>query len=172
MTTRISVPLSKMDEKFISEEIFWKVISMLDWSQEDDDDAVLAPAVDFLSNMEPDTIYLFQNTLAEKLFQLDKKAYAENLGEDSYHRDKPFSSDNFLYARACVVANGKEYYEKVLANPSQMPRDLSFEALLSLAGNAYKKKTGQTFDYSHTISHETFSNPEGWEQTLWDRIGV
>ncbi len=115
MTTRISVPLSKMDEKFIdelrskypghvrldiqvvdmdalptfSEEIFWKVIAMLDWSQEDDDDAVLAPAVDFLSNMEPATIYLFQNTLAEKLFQLDKKVYAENLGEDSYHRNKP-----------------------------------------------------------------------------------
>ncbi len=85
---------------------------------------------------------------------------------------KPFSSDNFLYARACVVANGKDFYEKVLADPSQMPKDLSFEALLSLARKAYKKKTGQTFDYSPTITYETFSNPEGWEQTLWDRIEV
>lgn len=197
MTTRISVPLSKVNAQFIDElkkkypghvrldiqvvdldaipafgeEDFWKVIAMLDWSHEDeDDDAVLAPAVAYLSNLEPAAIYLFQDMLAKKLYQLDKRVYAENTGEDAYHPGRPFSSDNFLYARACVVANGRDFYEKVLADPTQMPKDLTFEALLSLAGKAFRKKTGEEFDYFPTTMYETFSNPEGWEETLWNRI--
>ncbi len=162
MTNRKNMPFSEDD--------FWKIIGMLDWSKEEDDDAVIAPAVEYLSQLEPEAIYLFHDMLAEKLFQLDKKVYAENLGEDSWHFVRPFSSDNFLYARACVVANGKAFYDKVLADPTQMPKDLTFESLLSLARKAYKKKTGKEFDYFPTNSYETFSNPEGWEQTLWDRI--
>ena len=197
ITTRISIPLSKMNEQFIeelkkkypghvrldiqvvetekipnfSEADFWKVIGMLDWShEEEDDDAVLAPAVDYLSALEPAAILLFEDILAEKLFQLDKRAYAEQIGEDAYRPESAFSADNFLYARACVVANGKDFYEKVLADPTQMPKNLTFEPLLSLAGRAYQKKTGEEFDYFPTTMYETFSNPEGWEETLWDRI--
>jgi len=114
------MPERKSIAKF-SEDDFWEIIGMLDWSKEDDDD------------------------------------------ESSWRPGRPFSSDNFLYARACVVANGKAFYEKVLADPAQMPKDLTFEPLLSLARKAYQKKTGAAFDYFPTNSYETFSNPEGWE---------
>jgi hypothetical protein len=190
MTTRISIRLSDIDKEFIdqlkkkysgdvrlnievvqsevdnlfSEEDFWNVIHLLDWSQnEENNDKVLAPAIEYLSQLAPALIFRFQDILAEKLFQLDKQIYAENIGEDSYHPEKPFSADHFLYARACVVANGKAYFEKVLDDPTQMPKDLTFEPLLNLAGKAYQKKTGQDFDYFPTMVYETFSNPEGWK---------
>lgn len=197
MTTRISIRLSDINKEFIdelkkkysedvrldievvqtefdspfSEEDFWKVIQLLDWSQnEEDEEAILAPAIEHLSQLPQSDIFRFQDILAEKLYQLDKQVFAENIGEDAYHPEKPFSADLFLYERACVVANGKAYYESVLGDPTQMPKDLTFEPLLGLAGKAYKKKTGQDFDYFPTMVYETFSNPDGWEETLWKKI--
>ena len=43
-----------------------------------------------------------------------------------------------------------------------MPKDLEFEALLSLAPNAYELKTGKDFEYGTGCSYETFSNVAGW----------
>jgi hypothetical protein len=43
-----------------------------------------------------------------------------------------------------------------------MPKDLTFEPLLSLAAKAYKLKTGKTFDYSSHFNFETYGNKEGW----------
>lgn len=83
------------------------------------------------------------------------------MGKNSWGEDRPFSSDYFLYARACVVANGKDYFERVLADPTQMPKGFTFEALLYLAADAYKRKTGQDFEYVPTVSYETYSNPPG-----------
>jgi len=155
----------------LTEADFWHVISLLDWSQEEDDDeAILESSVAYLSTLDEASIYRFQDFLSEKLFQLDKRVYAENLGSHAPKKNGTFSSDYFLYARACVVANGKEYFEEVLADPSQMPKDYTFEPLLYLAEDAYERKTGNPFDYFPTVSYETFSNPEGWDETLTDRI--
>jgi len=71
--------------------------------------------------------------------------------------------DNFLYARCCVVANGKAYYEQVLKNPEDMPKEVTFEALLRIPGEAYQKKTGKRLVFVTTYSYETYSNREGWE---------
>jgi hypothetical protein len=43
-----------------------------------------------------------------------------------------------------------------------MPKDLTFEALLSLASKAYFRKTGKKFDYLPLTSIETYSNSIGW----------
>jgi hypothetical protein len=43
-----------------------------------------------------------------------------------------------------------------------MPKDLEFEYLLSIAPKAYKKKTGEDFEYITGCSYETFSNKDGW----------
>lgn len=154
-----------------SEDDFWQVIDLLDWSKEEDDSTgILAPAIDHLSALDEGAIYRFQDILAEKLFQLDKAVYAQHLGEDAPKKSGAFSSDYFLYARACVVANGKDYYDTVLADPAQMPQGYTFEPLLSLAKQAYHKKTGRHFDYLPAISYETFSNPEGWETPLIERL--
>ena len=108
-------------------------------------------------------IYLFQDILSEKLYQLDAKKYALHIGKDSWKKGLYFSVDNFLYARCCVVANGKEAYETVLKNPAEMPKDITFEPLLSLASQAYKLKTGKAFDYSGHFNFETYSNDKAWE---------
>ena len=99
--------------------------------------------------------------LADKLFSLDGKMYAENMRDNTYFPNQYFSSDIFLYARCCVIANGQKAYENVLKNPTLMPKDLTFESLLSLASKAYFKKTGRKFDYVATTPIETYSNKIG-----------
>ena len=72
------------------------------------------------------------------------------------------SSDLFLYARCCAVANGKDFYQEVLSDPAKMPKDLTFEALLYLAEKAYRRKTGKRLDRAPAYIYETFFNPAGW----------
>jgi hypothetical protein len=64
-----------------------------------------------------------------------------------------------------VVANGRQFYDPVLAQPREMPKDMAFEALLYVASTAYERKTG--LDASSelpesAVSFETFSNESGW----------
>lgn len=162
--------LSKPDTVNMDETVFWNIIHQLDWSKGEDEDAIVESAIHVLSECTIEAICTFQDILAEKLFALDKKIYAIHLGKAAWQKDKPFSSDSFLYARAAVVANGKTFYEEVLKHPVKIPKEFTFEALLYIAEEAYERKTGEEFDYLPTLSYETFSNPEGWERTLLDRL--
>lgn len=143
---------------------FWRIIGLLNWKRTGDDEAVLKPAVKALAKKSPEEIAGFEEILSQKLFGLDTKAHATQMGEDAYVDDKhPFSVDAFLYARCCVVANGEEYYESVLADPGDFPEDMEFEALLELASSAYEARTGTAPDFFETsVSYETFSNKVGW----------
>jgi hypothetical protein len=73
-----------------------------------------------------------------------------------------FSADWFLYERCVVVANGRDYFEFVRADPKQMPKDMEFEAILTVAASAYERKTGREFQHEAPLSYETFSNRQGW----------
>lgn len=150
----------------LTEERFWEIISLFDWTDDEDNERVLAPAIAALAESPVHHIYLFEDILAAKLFSLDAQVFAENIGEDAYTPDKYFSVDNFLYARCCVVANGKKTYEAVLKDPVLMPKDLTFESLLYLASDAYFKKTGKEFEYFSTIPIETYSNKAGWAESI------
>lgn len=150
----------------LSEQRFWDIISLLDWTKEGDDDAVIEPAVAQLANSPVRHILEFEDILSEKLYLLDTITFARNTGQSAYQSDEEyFSVDGFLYDRCSVVANGKAFYEKVLNDPSQMPKDLSFEALLRIAHEAYKRKTGKNLDYMPAFNYETYSNKEGWKTT-------
>lgn len=163
--------IEQLDKQMIEkEQSFWNVIDLLDWSKGDDNEGIIKPAIDFLSEQSETDICNFQDVLSEKLFHLDKKVFAQNIGKNSWVAEQPFSSDNFLYARACVVANGKLFYEKILKQPELMPKNYTFEALLDIASTAYEIKTGKVFNHVTPISYETFSNPDGWEQTLYQRL--
>ncbi|MFK7933038.1 MAG: DUF4240 domain-containing protein [Saprospiraceae bacterium] len=146
----------------LEETQFWEIISMLDWSKEENDE-IIAPAIKYLAERPVHFIYLFQDILAQKLFQLDQKKYALHIGEAAWKEGKYFSVDNFLYARCCVVANGKKLFEEVLANPAEMPQDITFEAVLWIAKKAYQQKTDKKFEYFPTPSYETYSNQAGWQ---------
>ncbi len=148
----------------LSEKHFWEIISLLDWSKQGDDDAVIEPAVAALAASPVRHIYEFEDILSEKLYLLDGIAYARQTGESAYQSDDQyFSVDGFLYDRCCVVANGKDFYEAVLKDPSKMPKDLSFGALLRIGQEAFKRKTGKNLEYIPAFNYETYSNKEGWE---------
>ena len=141
----------------MTENLFWRIIALLDWKEQGDDDAVLAPAVERLSQLSPKGITDFYDLLSEKLYQLDGEVYAEQTIEDGY-----FSADLFLYARCAVVANGKNVYNKILNQPTSFPKNLFFEALLELPNKAWMKKTGMELGYLPLYNYETGFNPDGW----------
>lgn len=146
----------------MEETLFWKLIGMFRWKKTGDDDAVIEPAVATLAKMEIAEILKFADILAEKLYQLDTQAFAENMGADAYRPGKHFSVDLFLYARCVVVANGPDYFAHVLSDPKNFPKDMDFEGLLSVVPYAYERKTGDEFVHDSPHCYETFSNRAGW----------
>jgi predicted DNA-binding WGR domain protein len=161
----INIPNKQIAEyKAMDEEVFWGIIASFNWKKEGDDDAVLKPALKKLVSMTVEDIKEFAEILAGKLYALDGLVYAQNMGESEYSENGNFSADYFLYVRCCVVANGKEFYCKVLNNPTEMPKGLDFEALLYLADDAYNKKLNAEGEVIDTkLSFETGSNLEKWK---------
>jgi hypothetical protein len=156
--------LPQKPKNMMSEEEFWAVISLLDWKHQGKDEKVLAPAIKALASKSKAEICRFAERFAFVLYQLDTKAHASNMGEQSYDPKSDYvSADGFLYARCVVVANGREFYETVLNDPTKMPKDMEFESLLGLASSAYEQKTGEEFEYSTGCSFESFSNRGGWQ---------
>lgn len=143
----------------LSDKEFWSVIDMLDWNKKNDNE-ILAPAVAFLSKMHIANIYLFKDFLSEKLYLLDTKKHAHAyLGKE---KNAYFSADDFLYTRCAVISEGKVFFQKILQTPSKMPSDVTFEAILDLADEAYFLKTGKKMEYVPSFNYETKSNKEAW----------
>ena len=150
---------SPADDLF-SESDFWQIIDSIDWSKKSSR-AKLETAIKKLSNRPVSHIYIFADKLSEKLYYLDTKQHAQ-----AYSANEPehfISVDDFLYARCAVVAEGREYYEKVLNDPLLMPDEITFEALLNLADDAYELKIGAEFNYQPSYNYETHSNKQGWQ---------
>ncbi|HVW03000.1 MAG TPA: DUF4240 domain-containing protein [Planctomycetaceae bacterium] len=156
-------PQTDWSELSMSDEVFWRIIGLFNWKKTGDDDAVIKPAVTALAQMSEADIERFEDILAEKLYALDTAAHAREIGEDAYREGKHFSVDWFLYTRCVPVANGRVYYEHVVANPREMPKDMEFEALLSVGPNAYERKTGRELNHTTPVSYETYSNTFGWQ---------
>jgi hypothetical protein len=158
----------------MDEKTFWEIIALFDWDQSGDDDAVMEPACEALAALDEEAIFRFEDILAEKLHALDTRehcraCYAGELDPDD--GDDYISADDFLYSRCVVVANGREFFETVLADPSEMPQDMEFESLLSLPAAAYEQKTGDEYDHVTPVSYESFQNTAGWAPTAATRPG-
>src|ERR1043165_2019040 len=101
----------------MNDKVFWHIISLFNWNETGDDEAVLEPACAALAAMSPDDICGFDDLLAEKLFALDTREHARACyaGElDPDDGDDYISADDFLYCRCVVIANGSECYASVL----------------------------------------------------------
>lgn len=158
----------------MNEDKFWDIIELFDWDKLGDDDAVMEPAYRALAALDEKEIFAFEDILAGKLHALDTRehcraCYAGELDPDD--GDDYISADDFLYSRCVVVANGRELFAAVLADPSQMPQDGEFEALLSLPAIAYERKTGKDFEHLSPVSYESFQNEAGWAPTTATRTG-
>lgn len=148
----------------MAERTFWGLIARLDWSRAGDDEAVCRPLVDALARRPVKAIVAFEERLADLLYALDGEAWAREIGEHAYRGPGSYlSADLFLYVRLCAVANGRALYAAALRDPRRMPKDLEFEVLLSVAREAYEKKTGLPWEGHLTFrNRETFSNAAGW----------
>lgn len=150
-------------KQMLSDNTFWEIINSINWSSEDDEER-MRPVLERLSKLEENEIKQFQENLSHKLYLLDTKEHARNIGEFSYKDDEThFSNDFFLYVRCCVVANGKKFYDLVLKDPRQMPKDVDFEPLLYIAEEAYEQKMNEELNYATGCSYETYSNTDGWK---------
>lgn len=151
--------------RMLPDDAFWEIIHRLDWSRTGNDDQVLEPAVTALAAMKKTAMRHFQEALSYKLFQLDTRAHAREIGEYAYQDDDTyFSSDTFLYSRCATVAKGRDAFEAALADPSKMAKDEEFEALLSLVDTACERKTGEPLEHDAGCSFESFSNVAGWRK--------
>lgn len=143
----------------LTEAVFWGLIDDLDW-QKTDNEAIIKPIVEVLSTGSIANIYQFQDILSERLWLLDTRAHAEAFEGSS---EGAISVDAFLSARCGVVAEGKSYFDHVLAHPAEMPRDLDFSPLLRVARMAYERKTGKKMTILPAFNYETFGNKQGWK---------
>ncbi len=156
----------------MDEAQFWAILELLDWDKSDRTD-ILQPAVEALSTCSKTDICAFYDLLNEKLYALDGRRFAEQLGSNRYAPGNHFSVDDFLYSRCGVVANGRAFFEEVLQHPERIPKEFTFEPLLSLPDEAWELKTGRDdLDYFPETWYETFSNPDGWPgiKTIKERI--
>ena len=158
----------------MNEEVFWHIISLFDWNETGNDDAVFEPACAALAARSPEDICRFDDIFAEKLFALDTREHARACyaGElDPDDGDDYISADDFLYRRCVVVANGSEFYASVIADPTKMPQEMEFESLLSVASNAFVRKTGEEYEHATAVSYESFQNLDGWRPTPATKSG-
>lgn len=147
----------------MNNKTFWRILGLFNWGKQGDDEAVIKPAVLALSQMKVEAIYKFEDILSEQLFYLDTKAHAREIGEEGYKEDTYFSSDWFLYSRCTCLINGEDFYNEVLNNPSSFPKDMEFETLITVAQEAFEKKTKEEWNYNcKQYSYESFSNEKGW----------
>jgi len=154
----IVTKVAAKDTSLVNEERFWEIITLLDWDKAGNDDAVIEPAIRKLVEMGEPAILSFYDLLAEKLYLLDGRNFAEHSVNEGEH----FSADLFLYARCAVIANGREFYEEVLGNPAAFPKDLYFEAIMDIPDHAWLRKTGGELQRLPKYNYETGFNPNGW----------
>ena len=137
---------------------FWALIARIDRQalRDQHETNAIAPVIAALTKQSEAEIEAFDEHLARVLYDLDTRAHRECAGNSAE------SVDGFLYARCHVVAQGREHYQSVLADPARMPKTLEewCEPLLFAGAKAWSDLTGEDSWHPETsVSYETGSNP-------------
>ena len=136
-------------EKSLHDLDFFAMTNALDWSQQGNDDLVLEPLIQYLSQWPDEVIFVFEDKMAELLHGLDRPEIARR----TYRSDKYFSGDGFLYARCVALVNGRAYYQKILDGRKKLDGDKEFEAILYAPRKAWARKHHKDpSDYPHMAS--------------------
>ena len=64
-------------EKSLDDLDFFAMTNCLDWSQQGDDDLVLEPLIQYLSQWPDEVIFVFEDKMAELLHKLDSPKRSE-----------------------------------------------------------------------------------------------
>ncbi|SBT54931.1 DUF4240 domain-containing protein [Micromonospora narathiwatensis] len=146
---------------------FWELVGRLGGRPELQDDRPYEELTAELAQGPVERILEFAETLAYKLYQLDRRSLAETLipGEDE--SGERLSDDGFLYARCAVIVAGPAAFSAVLRDGSVFRHYVTVEAahaesILDIPSNAYEVLTGNKWDYVEEYDYETASNAEWW----------
>lgn len=150
-----------VSDKAMSDEAFWTIIALLD-AEAFDEDGVVAPAIEALTELPTEDIAGFARTLSRKLFALDRLDVAMALSHHAYESEEGFSPDHFLDVRCAIVAKGRQYYENILRTPTWIDADAFLESLSTVAEDAYFRKTGHRAEFGALADVSTFGNVLGW----------
>jgi len=143
-------------------QFFEIIMTVCDWDASGDDDKVLDPLVSYLAEQSDETIFSFDEIMAELLYELDTRKNYETACKCDDHSD-----DTFLYSRCVALINGEEYYKSVKAGKNLSLWKMEFESILYVPMMAWSKKHGKSpDDYSYLTakSYETGSNADGWRR--------
>jgi hypothetical protein len=149
-------PKSYKPARLMAEKTFWSLIGILGGDAESNRWGEVAAA---LALKQPSAICSFAETLAAKLFALDRPDLLEydstGLG---------LSADVHLYLRCAIVAAGPEVYATALTHPvtEELLGSGAGEQLLSVATAAFEQRTGGPLEDETMVSYETGSNAEAW----------
>jgi len=141
------------------EKTFWEIIDLFDW---EDEESTLEPAIEYLSKQDDESIFSFDEQLAQYLYDLDGIRLGELFMKAN---DNYLSPDMFLYCRCMMVAQGEKYYNAIKngSSPTEDFWEMDFEDLLYLASEAWERKhPGLEYPYIGSGVGETGMNEDKW----------
>jgi hypothetical protein len=146
---------------------FWALIDALGGHPEVQDDQPYEELTTELARGPVERILDFAETLAYKLYQIDRRDLAETPVSDEDGSGGRLSDDGFLYARCAVVVAGASTFAAVLRDGSVFqsfvsPEAAHAESILDVPSTAYKRLTGEEWDHIEEYDYETGSNSEWW----------
>lgn len=160
-------------------DTFWDLIRKSRRGHAADCDQIADNLTSRLEKLDPPEIISFDH----HLWDMVNQAFSWDLWAVAYIINGGCSDDGFTDFRGWLVAQGREYFEKVMADPQAAARrvrdeEVECEAILYAATYAYENKTGQELpkDEPPPPSHEpgtTFKDrPEGepWNEEDLERL--
>lgn len=145
----------------MDENAFWQVIERCRPAAPDPDGAGLSAGL--IRTLVAGPLYAvigFAEQLSWALYRLDRGQF----GLQSTGRQ--LSGDQFLYARAAVVAAGRAEYERVVIDPSRFipyaAGRVGAESLIHVPDEAYERISGAVWDRRTRYDFESYSNAKGW----------
>ncbi|MBR7839458.1 DUF4240 domain-containing protein [Actinospica durhamensis] len=130
---------------------FWHLIDRARGQSEGDADVVAANAADLLAAMAPEEIIAAHRLLWERL----AVSYTAPLWAAAYVINGGCSDDGFEYFRGWLVAQGRDVFERAMADPDSLAdhpavqaaaeewEELECEPTLGVARSAYQRSTGE-----------------------------
>jgi hypothetical protein len=157
---------------------FWALIDILAGSVDDD---AIGRLVQSLAGLPKADVQSFDDLLHEAVYSLDgPEWYVQPVTDPGVTElelealvaevlagggDDALREDGFLFARAAVVAAGRETYQQVLGDPTLFAgeRDSRAQALLFVAQRAYEQASDDYYEHVPPLDVATGSNAELWK---------
>jgi hypothetical protein len=158
---------SGSSEDSSSEAHMWGVVGRGDVSSEQAVESRIKEVRSVLGALPESRLHHFQRWLASRLFDIDRRAYAEIPARLSDGSEVKQSSDSFLYARcACILAGEESWGDVIEGNVSfsafTATASQGAESLLYLAAEVSEERFGRTVRVTDGPSYETGSNSAWW----------